>query len=646
MNMEKLAKIANDLRIDIVRMVGEAGSGHPGGSLSCADIMTALYFGGVMEYDAEDPGSPRDRFILAKGHAAPALYAALAHAGYLPREELLSLRKLGSRLQGHPDSNLTPGVEVSTGSLGQGLSIASGLAAGLRIDGDAHTVFALLGDGECQEGQVWEAAMFAAHQGLDNLVAIVDANGLQIDGRTCDVCDLGDIAAKFTAFGWDVAEIDGHDIQAAIETLSAAKQSRAGRPHAIIARTVKGKGVSFMENQAGWHGVAPNAEQLRQALDELGFNGEAAGEGPAGSPEAAQASPALSESPSGELTQPPCRSEERLAPAGPEGPCPAAPRLIDDPNPPKKATRAAFGVTLAELADAGMPIVAVDADLSGSTTTKKFASAKPEYAARMFNCGIAEQNMVDVAAGLSLAGNVAFTGSFAVFGTGRAYDQIRNTVCYSNLNVKITPTHAGISVGPDGGSHQMLEDISLMRGLPNMRVLVPSDYATAAGAIRLAATTPGPVYVRMGRESVPCVYADGTELALGGSFTLREGADATIVACGLEVREALIAVDLLAEQGISAELIDAYSVKPLDVAAISASARKTGCVVTAEEHSVYGGLGSAVAEALAATCPAPVEFVGMHDAFGKSGGYAELSAHFKMDAAAIADAVKRVIARK
>ncbi len=303
-------------------------------------------------------------------------------------------------------------------------------------------------------------------------------------------------------------------------------------------------------------------------------------------------------------------------------------------------------MTLAELADEGLPIVAVEADLSGSTTTAKFASAKPEYAKRLFNCGIAEQNMTDVAAGLALAGNIAFTGSFAVFGTGRAYDQIRNTVCYSNLNVKICPTHAGISVGPDGGSHQMLEDVSLMRGLPNMRVLVPADYATAAAAIRLAAQTPGPLYVRMGRESVPCVYADDIELALGGSFKLREGADATIVACGLEVREALIAADMLADQGIQVDLIDAYSVKPLDVEAVVASARKTGCVVTAEEHSVYGGLGSAVAEALSAACPTPVEFVGMNDQFGKSGGYTELSAHFKMDAAAIADAVKRAIARK
>ena len=268
--MTELERRANDMRADIVRMIAEAGSGHPGGSLSCADILAALYFGGVLEHDPENPEwEGRDRFILAKGHAAPALYAALAQAGYIPREELATLRKLGSRLQGHPDSNQVPGVEVSTGSLGQGLSIAAGAAAGLRLDGAPQTVFALLGDGECQEGQVWEAAMFAAHRKLDNLVAIVDRNGLQIDWRTCDVCDPGDLGAKFAAFGWDVDEVDGHDLDALVAVLGAAKAGRDGRPHAVIARTVKGKGVPFMENEAGWHGKAPNAEQAAEALAAL-----------------------------------------------------------------------------------------------------------------------------------------------------------------------------------------------------------------------------------------------------------------------------------------------------------------------------------------------------------------------------------------
>ena len=268
--MTELERRATEMRADIVRMIAEAGSGHPGGSLSCADILAALYFGGVLEHDPENPEwEGRDRFILAKGHAAPALYAALAQAGYFPTDELATLRKLGSRLQGHPDSNQLPGVEVSTGSLGQGLSIAAGAAAGLKLDGKPQAVFALLGDGECQEGQVWEAAMFAAHRGLDNLVAVVDRNGLQIDGRTCDVCDPGDLGAKFAAFGWDVTEVDGHDVNALVEVLGAAKAARAGKPHAVIARTVKGKGVPFMENEAGWHGKAPNAEQTADALAAL-----------------------------------------------------------------------------------------------------------------------------------------------------------------------------------------------------------------------------------------------------------------------------------------------------------------------------------------------------------------------------------------
>ena len=270
MNSDALRHAANEMRIDIVKMIAEAGSGHPGGSLSCADILTALYFGGVLNHDPARPDNPaRDRFILCKGHAAPALYAALAQAGYFPREELATLRKLGSKLQGHPDMHLVPGVEASTGSLGQGLSIASGIACGLRIDGNPAHVFALLGDGECEEGQVWEAAMFAAHEKLGNLVAIVDANGLQIDGPVTDVVQTGTLASKFEAFGWDVSHVDGHDIDALVDLLSRLKGQGGDVPHAVIARTVKGKGVSFMENQVGWHGKAPNGDQLKEALSEL-----------------------------------------------------------------------------------------------------------------------------------------------------------------------------------------------------------------------------------------------------------------------------------------------------------------------------------------------------------------------------------------
>ena len=263
------------MRIDIVEMIAEAGSGHPGGSLSAADIVATLYFGDVLRYDASQPFWPeRDRFILSKGHAAPVFYAALAEAGYFGREHLSTLRKLGSMLQGHPDSRKMPGVEVSTGSLGQGLSIASGLAAGLRggevpePSHDDRSVYCLLGDGELQEGQVWEAAMFAAHEGLSNLIAIVDHNGLQIDGACNEVMCLGTVADKFRAFGWHVTEIDGHDVDAIRGALLAAK-AHTGGPAMIVAHTVKGKGVSFMEGDAGWHGKSPSAEQVAIAVAEL-----------------------------------------------------------------------------------------------------------------------------------------------------------------------------------------------------------------------------------------------------------------------------------------------------------------------------------------------------------------------------------------
>lgn len=307
------------------------------------------------------------------------------------------------------------------------------------------------------------------------------------------------------------------------------------------------------------------------------------------------------------------------------------------------ATRAGYGETLVELAAEGVDVMAVEADLSGSTTTKKFGEAYPE---RLVNVGIAEQNMIDVAAGLSLAGKIAFTGSFAAFGTGRCYDQIRNTVCYANLNVKVAPTHSGVTVGPDGGSHQMLEDISLMRGLPGMNVLVPADYWAAKQAIRIAASTPGPFYVRLGRAKVPEVYDAQTTLELGRSYVLSEGTDVTVIAAGVEVAQALKAKELLAAEGISAEVIDAFSIKPFDKETLLASVKKTGCVVTCEEHSTVGGLGSAVADILGENYPVPLERVGVRDSFGTSGEPNELLAEFKLDAAGIVEKVKAVLARK
>ena len=264
----ELKKTACKVRLWTIEGVFNAKSGHPGGSLSAADIMTYLYFK-EMNIDPKNPKDPdRDRFVLSKGHCCPALYAALALRGYFPTDEIKSLRHIGAMLQGHPDMKGTPGIDMSSGSLGQGISAACGMALAAKISGKDYRVYAMLGDGECEEGQVWEAAMFASHYKLDNLVAIVDYNGLQIDGNVMDVAGLDKLEEKFTAFGFEVFTMDGHDFEQIAEVLDKAKTVK-GKPTAIIAKTIKGKGISYMENQVGWHGKAPDADQYKTAMDEL-----------------------------------------------------------------------------------------------------------------------------------------------------------------------------------------------------------------------------------------------------------------------------------------------------------------------------------------------------------------------------------------
>jgi transketolase len=266
--------IANSMRHDIITELEASQSGHPGGSLSAADIMATLCFSGLMHYDPKNPDDhSQDHFILSKGHAAPVLYATFHQLGWLDDADMLTLRQLGSKLQGHPDAHACPGVEACSGSLGQGLSVSAGIALGLKMDAErdgsaARRVFCLLGDGEMQEGSNWEAMMFAAHHKLDNLVAFLDLNNLQIDGHVTDVCSLGDIDAKFASFGWYVQRVDGHDVDA-IEQATKAALAHTGCPSVVICKTIKGKGVSFMEDKQGWHGVAPDADQAAEAIAEL-----------------------------------------------------------------------------------------------------------------------------------------------------------------------------------------------------------------------------------------------------------------------------------------------------------------------------------------------------------------------------------------
>lgn len=273
MNIALLQAKALEMRKLIMQSIAEAGSGHPGGSLSLVEIMSYLYFHHAKLHERDVTWPERDRIILSKGHAAPVLYAALAAKGYMPASEMMTLRKLGSRLQGHPDMRKLPGVEMSTGSLGQGLSVANGLALGLRLQGKGNSVYVILGDGELQEGQVWEAAMTAAHRELTNLTAIVDHNGLQIDGLTVDVKRIEPLAAKWEAFGWQVVTVDGHSFEDLHRGFNIARDAR---PLVVLANTVKGKGIAYMENMADWHGKAPSKVQASEYVDEAGgtINGQ------------------------------------------------------------------------------------------------------------------------------------------------------------------------------------------------------------------------------------------------------------------------------------------------------------------------------------------------------------------------------------
>lgn len=309
----------------------------------------------------------------------------------------------------------------------------------------------------------------------------------------------------------------------------------------------------------------------------------------------------------------------------------------------KQATREAYGQALEELGAVRQDVVVLDADLSKSTKTSMFQSEYPE---RFFNAGIAEQNLMGLAAGFAAAGKVPFASTFAVFATGRAYDQIRNSICYPRLNVKIAATHAGITVGEDGGSHQALEDINLMRGLPNMTVLVPADGPEAKNAVKAAAEYEGPVYIRLGRSGVPTITDADAPFVIGKGRVMHEGSDVTLIGCGMMVAKALEAADALAEEGVSAAVIDMSTIKPIDRELIVEWAKKTGAIVTAEEHNVIGGLGSAVAEVLVEEALVPMERVGIEDVFGESGTGGELVEKYRLTAEHIVEKARRAMARK
>ena len=573
----QLAKMAQKLRRLSILSTSEAGSGHPTTCLSCAEIMSVLFFH-EMRYDPSDPGTrAADAFVMSKGHAAPILWAALSEAGAIA-ENPLSLRKSTSPLEGHP-TPLSPWVKVATGSLGQGLSAAAGIAFARRLDGIAARVYCLLGDGETAEGSVWEAAAFCAHNRLSRVCAVVDVNALGQSGPTMHRYDIDSYVRKFEAFGWAALPVDGHSVPDLLEAFDKARATE-GRPTAVIARTVKGKGVSSLEGREGWHGrPLKKGPELEAALQELGD------------------------------TDVSLRVKPRTAPIQSlKTAVIAHGEVVPEYAPGQEvATREAYGTALAKLGRINPEVVVLDGDTKNSTFSEKFKASKPD---RFIEAYIAEQNMVGVATGLAADGKVPFASTFAAFFT-RAYDQIRMAVHSRPGTLVLCGSHSGVSIGEDGASQMGLEDLAMFRALVASTVLYPSDAVSAERLVAEAAAASGVVYLRTTRPKTPVLYPNSERFPVGGSKTLRSGANdrATVVAAGVTVFEALAAYDRLAKEGIPVRIIDAYSIRPIDGATLRKAAAETRHVVTVEDHSIHGGLGDAVAREVSGT--ARVDMLGV-----------------------------------
>jgi transketolase len=571
-----LKNIATRLRIDSIRATSEAGSGHPTSCCSMADIMAALFFA-EMRFDPKDPHNPdSDRFVLSKGHAAPILYAAWAEAGAFDRAELLKLRRIDSDLEGHPTPRL-PFVDVATGSLGQGICAAIGTALNARRIKSAYRTYVLLGDGESAEGSVWEAANAGAMDALDTLCGITDVNALGQSRPTMWQHDMSQFERRWTAFGWRAIVIDGHDMSAILDALEEARTTK-GRPTMILARTIKGKGVSFAEGKDGWHGKAfKKGEEMDRAIAELEKQFVPVPEsGPAANLAAHIPKPA----------------------SGPRGVTTPKPM----PPPAYKlgelvATREAYGEALAKLGEADARIVALDADVKNSTFSDKFEKILPD---RFYENFIAEQVMVGAAMGLAARGAIPFPSTFACFLT-RAADFIR-MAAISNVNIKLAGSHAGVSIGEDGPSQMALEDLAMCRAQPNYTVLYPCDGVSTERLMALMAYHPGPAYMRTSRPKTPVIYSNDETFTIGGLKVLRQSAGdvATVIGAGVTVFEALKAYDQLKAAGTAIRVIDLYSVAPVDRDGLVKAGRATGGrLVTVEDHYATGGLGDAVAEAVA-----------------------------------------------
>jgi transketolase len=605
--LPNLRNIATRLRIESIRATTAAGSGHPTSCQSAADLAAALFFA-EMRFDPRNPQHPlADRMVMSKGHAAPLLYALWAEAGFIPLERLTDLRLFSSDLEGHPTPRL-PFVDVATGSLGQGLAAGVGSALNARRIGADYRTYVLMGDGETAEGSVWEAASVGHLFKLDSLCAIVDVNGLGQSRATELDHDMEAHRSRWQAFGWHAVVIDGHDMPQVLAAYDEARSTK-GRPTAILARTQKGKGVSFTEAKPNWHGKAMKPEEATRAYAEL----------------EAQLSPETRPLPP--------------IPAPPPVPSPEKPGSMPTPEytlGDLVATREAYGTAIAKLAGVDRRVVALDADVKNSTFSERFEAAHPE---RFFQVFIAEQVMIGAAMGLAARGAVPFPSTFAAFLT-RAADFIR-MAAISGVNVKLAGSHAGVSIGEDGPSQMALEDFALTTAQPNFTVLYPADAVATEKLIDQMARHHGPMYMRTSRPKTPVIYANTEAFPIGGLKVLRSSDTdtATVVAAGVTLFEALKAHEALAAEGIHIRVIDLYSIQPIDAAALIAAGKATRRLFTVEDHYRAGGIGDAVARAVASAGLAVTRLAVSE--IPRSGKPDELIDKYGLSARAIADAIRQ-----
>ncbi|MFK0292534.1 transketolase [Streptomyces sp. NPDC090442] len=566
-DLPQVFELAQQLRVDSVRASTAAGSGHPTSSLSAADLMAVLMTR-HLHYDWDAPDNPAgDHLVFSKGHASPLLYAMFKAVGVVGDEELLTTyRRFDHRLQGHPTPVL-PWVDVATGSLGQGIGYGVGIAlAGRDLDRQPYRVWVLCGDSEMSEGSVWEALDKAGHHELTNFTAVIDVNRLGQRGPTELEWDTAAYARRVEAFGCRALVIDGHDLPAIDEALTTAADGQA--PTVVIARTVKGRGVAEVADKEGWHGKALPEDLAERAVAELGGVRHLRVRGP----------------------QPPAAAPVSVPDAGPV----ELPRFdVGD----KVATRVAFGRALAALG-ARPEVVALDAEVGNSTHAEDFEKVHPE---RYFQTYIAEQQMIASAVGMAVRGYRPYATTFAAFLT-RAHDFIR-MAAVSQITMALCGTHCGVEIGADGPSQMGLEDLSMMRAVHGSTVLYPSDATSAAALTAAMAELDGISYLRATRGGYPVLYDGDEAFPVGGSKTLREGEHdhVTLIGAGVTLHECLAAAEHLAADGVQARVIDLYSVKPLDVAALARAAQDTGALVVVEDHHPEGGVGEAVLSALAAS---------------------------------------------